>query len=52
MVEAEKDMNLYNFLTNERKLSYKWRPKKTSNKHVHKMLSDASKNFTNLRKGD
>ena len=47
--EAQTDIELFNYLTNEKKFSEKWKTKKISNANVTEILSHASKSGTRNR---
>jgi type I restriction enzyme M protein len=47
--ESKTDIELFNYLTNVKKFSSAWVPKKTENQHIQEILKKASKNGTENR---
>ena len=47
--EAKTDIELFNYLTNNKNFSKSWIPKKTTNNHIQEVLSKASKSGKNNR---
>ena len=47
--EAKTDIDLYNYLSQERSYSHEWETKKTSNKYVQEVLDNSSKSGSGYR---
>lgn len=50
--EAKTDIDLFNYLTNNKEFSKSWIPKKTKNKHIQEILSKATKAETEDNRGE
>jgi predicted RNA methylase len=50
--EAKTDIELFNYLTNNKEFSKSWIPKKTNNKHIQEVLSKATKSETEENRGE
>jgi len=50
--EAQTDIDLFNYLTNDKKFSEKWKTKKIENSHVVEVLSIATKSDTGKDRGE
>jgi hypothetical protein len=50
--EAQTDIDLFNYLTNNKKFSAKWKTKKVKNSHIVEVLSTATKSNTGENRGE
>ena len=50
--EAQTDIDLFNYLTNDKNFSEKWRTKKVGNSHIVEVLSTATKSGTGENRGE